>query len=386
MWRPFRKFIQFAVFAHFCTYAATIFASSEHLGTENARHLLNRTSFAASYEEISRFAKLTREQAADELLKARVTQAGMPIPEWGNQYERVYRPQMTQEERQVANRREMVVRGLELRTWWMSEMLTTPSPLSEKMTLFWHNHFATGQEKVRSATLMLRQNQMLRKHALGNFGAMLRDVGKDPAMLIYLDQAQSRKANPNENFAREVMELFTLGEGHYSERDIKEAARALTGWSLDIDVGEFRFRSGQHDTERKTIFGKTGNFGGDDLVTLLLQHDQTAVFVTNKLWKEFISPTPETAAVAQLAKQFRDSRYDIATLMKAMLVSDAFYAAENRSTLIKSPVDLVVGTLRQFKFEVHDAAPFAVLVRQLGQDERLAGWRRVDQHQHLARA
>lgn len=378
MWRQRGIQYFFALFALFCTYGATAQSAAEPLGFDNARHLLSRTTFAASFDEVTRFAKLTREQAADELLKTRVITASLPIPEWGHKYERVYRPEMSQEERQRVTRREMVVRGLELRTWWMGEMLTTASPLTEKMTLFWHNHFATGQEKVRSATLMLRQNQMLRKHALGNFGAMLRDVGKDPAMLIYLDQAQSRKASPNENFAREVMELFTLGEGHYTEKDIKEAARALTGWSFDPDLGEFRFRAAQHDASSKTLFGKSGHFGGDDLITLLLQHEQTAPFIVTKLYKEFISPTPDPALVQQFAQRFRDERYDLAPLLKAMFTSDAFYAPENRGVLIKSPVDLVVGTLRQFKFEVHDAAPFAVVARQLGQDlfqpPNVRGW------------
>jgi uncharacterized protein (DUF1800 family) len=348
------------------------------LGYEDARHLLNRTSFAASKSEIERFAALKREQAIEELLRTRVVSAKNPIPDWGDKYERIYRPQMTQEERQMITRREMVVRGLELRSWWMAEMLTTTSPLTEKMTLFWHNHFATGQEKVRSATLMLRQNQMLRKHALGNFGAMLRDVSKDPAMLVYLDQASSRKGNPNENFARELMELFTLGEGNYTERDVKEAARALTGWSFDADAGEFRYRPAIHDTESKTILGKTGKFGGDDVVTILLAHPKTAEFITRKLWLELVSPTPDEAQVKKLAEVFRQSNYEIRALLGAMLTSDAFFAEDNRASLIKSPVDLVVGTLRQFKFEVHDAAPFTVLVRQMGQDlfqpPNVRGW------------
>jgi uncharacterized protein (DUF1800 family) len=357
---------------------ATNAQAADPLGFDNARHLLNRTSFAASTSEIADFAKLNPDAAVDRLLSARVIVAKTPIPEWANTYERVYRPTMTQEERQQANRREMVVRGLELRTWWMTEMLATGSPFSEKMTLFWHNHFATGQEKVRSAVQMLRQNKILRKHALGNFGALLRDIAKDPAMLIYLDQAQSRKGTPNENFAREIMELFTLGEGNYSEQDIKEAARALTGWSIDVDAGEFRYRPALHDTGSKTIFGHKGNFSGDDVVTLLLQRPETAEFVVRKLMREFVSSAPEAAEVKRLAGIFREAKYEITPLMQAMLTAPAFYSLENRATLVKSPVDLVVGTLRQFKFEVHDAAPFAVLTRQLGQDlfqpPNVKGW------------
>ena len=357
---------------------ATTAQAAEPLGFDNARHLLNRTSFAASSAEIADFATLTPNAAVDRLLSGRVIVAKTPLPDWANTYERVFRPTMTQEERNQANRRELVVRGLEMRTWWITEMLATGSPFSEKMTLFWHNHFATGQEKVRSATLLVRQNQILRKHALGNFGAMLRDVSKDPAMLIYLDQAQSRKGTPNENFAREVMELFTLGEGNYSEQDIKEAARALTGWSVDIDLGEFRYRPTQHDAASKTLFSQKGNYSGDDVITMLLQRPETAEFVVKKLMREFVSPTPDAAEAKRLATIFRDAKYEIGPLMLAMLSAPAFYAQENHATLVKSPVDLVVGTLRQFKFEVHDAAPFAVLTRQLGQDlfqpPNVKGW------------
>jgi uncharacterized protein (DUF1800 family) len=357
---------------------ASVAQAAEPLGFDNARHLLNRTSFAASTSEIAEFARLAPDAAVAQLLAGRVVAAKTPVPDWAKTYERVYQPTMTQEERQQANRRELVVRGLELRTWWMTEMLATGSPFTEKMTLFWHNHFATGQEKVRSAALMLRQNQILRKHALGNFGAMLREVSKDPAMLIYLDQAQSRKGTPNENFAREVMELFTLGEGNYSEQDIKEAARALTGWSVDIDAGEFRFRPLLHDTGPKTVLGQTGTFSGDDVITMLLKRPETAEFVVKKLMREFVTNAPDASEVKRLANVFRDANYEIAPLMRAMLSTPNFYAPDNRASLVKSPVDLVVGTLRQFKFEVHDAAPFAVLTRQLGQDlfqpPNVKGW------------
>ncbi len=366
------------VFGLVCTFGAVFAQPTQPLGRDDARHLLNRTSFAASAAEIESFAALTRGAAVDQLIAAKRTTAATPAPEWAKTYERLYRPQMTQEERQAATRRELVVRGLEMRTWWMHEMITTPSPLTEKMTLLWHNHFATVADKVRPAILMFRQNEILRTHALGNFGTLLREVSKDPAMLVFLDQAQSRKGAPNENFAREVMELFTLGEGHYTERDIKEAARALTGWSVDVDTGEFRFRTGMHDTGSKTILGKTGNFGGDDVLGLLLAHEATARFIVRKLWLEFISPKPDEQQVAHFAQVFRAENYEIAPLLRAMLASDAFYAPESRASLIKSPVDLIVGTLRQFKFEVHDAAPFAVLSRQLGQDlfqpPNVRGW------------
>ena len=345
---------------------------------EEARHLLNRTSFAAQVDEIDAFTRLSRAEAVDRLLADTRRQAAYPPPAWALKYERAFRPNMTTEERQQANRREQVERGLELRTWWVAEMLSTPSPLTEKLTLFWHNHFATSQAKVRSAALMYQQNVLLRLYATGNFGAMLREVSKNPAMLIYLDGAQNRKGAPNENFAREVMELFTLGEGQYSEQDIKEVARAFTGWSIDADLGEFRFRRAQHDDGVKRIFGQEGRFNGDDVITLLLQRPATSEFVVKKLWREFVSDMPSPQTVRELASLWRASNYEMKPLLRAMLLSEAFWAPANRGTLVKSPVDLVIGSLRQFQFSVEDPAPFAVILRQLGQDlfapPNVKGW------------
>ena len=348
------------------------------MGFDEARHLLNRTSFAAQVSEINEFAMLTRAEAVDRLLAETRRQASYPAPLWSQTYERAYRPEMTQEERMKANRRELVERGLELRTWWVAEMLATKSPFTERMTLFWHNHFATSQQKSRSATLMYRQNVLLRKYSTGNFAAMMREVGKDPAMLIYLDGAQNRKGAPNENFAREVMELFTLGEGHYTEQDVKEAARAFTGWGIDGDVGEFRFRRAIHDDGVKKVLGQEGRFNGDDMITILLQQPATGEFVVGKLWREFVSPQPDALAVKKLAADWRAANYEIKPLLREMLLSDAFWAQENHGVLVKSPVDLVIGSLRQFRFSVEDPAPFAVILRQLGQDlfnpPNVKGW------------
>ena len=348
------------------------------MGFDEARHLLGRTSFAAQVSEINDFAQLTRAEAVDRLLAETKRQASYPAPAWSRAYERIYRPEMSQEERMQAGRRELVERGLELRTWWVAEMLATQSPFTERMTLFWHNHFATAQIKSRSATLLYRQNVLLRNYATGNFAALLREIGKDPAMLIYLDGAQNRKGAPNENFAREVMELFTLGEGNYSEQDVKEAARAFTGWSIDADTGEFRFRRALHDDGLKKVLGQEGRFNGDDLITLLLQQPATSEFVVGKLWRELVSPETHAATAKKLAANWRAAHYEIKPLLREMLLTEAFWAPENRGVLVKSPVDLVIGSLRQFRFSVEDPAPFAVILRQLGQDlfnpPNVKGW------------
>jgi len=338
------------------------------IGFEAARHLLNRTSFAASPGEIEAFGRLDREQAADRLLASTERRAATPPPAWASApFESLRRFRgMSQEERKLA-RQEIFRQSFELQSWWLAEMLTTPSPLTEKMTLFWHNHFVSSLQKVRSPQLMYRQNVLLRRHALGNFRDLLRAVARDPAMVIYLDSASNRKGKPNENFARELMELFTLGEGHYGENDVKAAARAFTGWGIDPESGEFRYRRRAHDDGVKTVLGRTGNRDGDAVLDILLAQPRTAEFIAAKLWREFVSPDPDSAEAARIGRVLRDSGYDIRAAMRAVLTSDAFYDPRNRAVLIKSPVELVAGTLRQFNFRTGEVIPFVFATNQLGQ-------------------
>lgn len=354
-------------------------AAAAPLGFDDARHLLNRTSFAANVDDVDAFARLTREEAVERLLGWTRNPPLTPPPGWtGEPFESPRRARTMSAEDRKLFQREQIGKGVALRAWWLRQMLTTPSPFTEKMTLFWHNHFVSSQRKVRSPQLMYRQNVLLRQHALGNFGELLHAVSKDPAMVIYLDSASNRKGRPNENFAREVMELFTLGEGHYTERDVKEAARAFTGWSIDPETGGFVFRRFQHDDGMKTVLGTSGQLDGDALLDILLAQPQTAEFIVAKLWREFVSPTPDPQEVRRIARAFRDSRYDIKTALRALLVSDAFYAPQNRAALIKSPVDLVVGTLRQFRFTMGEPLPFVFAVNQFGQNlfapPNVKGW------------
>ncbi len=364
------------------TLAAPSHFEAAPLGFDAAWHLLVRTSFAASPADIEQFSRLTREQAVERLLswtdKPRIT----PPPAWvGEPVTPLSRLRDMSVEARQAFQRNNIARGLEMRGWWLQEMVTTPSPLAEKMVLFWHNHFVSSQQKVRQPQYLYRQNLLLREHALGNFGALLHAIARDPAMVIYLDSASNRKGQPNENFAREVMELFTLGEGHYSERDIKEAARAFTGWSIDGERGEFLFRPLAHDDGVKSVLGQSGNFDGDAVLDILLAQPQTAEWIVSKLWREFVSPhvnAADAAEVRRITSVFRDSRYDIRVALRELLTSDAFYAPQVRAALVKSPVDLVVGTLRQFQFTAGDVAPFALVVAQLGQNlflpPNVKGW------------
>ncbi len=338
------------------------------MGADEARILLTRTGFGAAPAEIAAFAKLTRGQGVDRLLAATVAHASTPLPvPLDDPASARYPGKDASADARKAFRREQASEALALRAWWMREMLVTPSPLTERMTLFWHGHFATSVRKVRLAPLMARQNATLRAHATGDFRALLHAVARDPAMLVYLDGVQNRRGHPNENFARELMELFTLGEGHYTEDDVKEAARAFTGWGIDRDSGSFVARPRLHDDGVKTVLGRTGRLDGDAVVEAILADPQSAVFITSLLWKEFVSPTPDTAEVARIAGAFRASGYDIKAVLRALFASDAMYAEAARATLTRSPVDLVIGTLHTLDMLPGDMRPYAVACAGMGQ-------------------
>jgi uncharacterized protein (DUF1800 family) len=349
------------------------------MGVEEARHLLGRTGFGASAQQIGEFARLNRAQAVDRLLAQAGTGVRIPVPAALENFTRPeQRPRDMSEEARRAFQREQIRQGIAMRAWWFEEMLTTPSPLTEKMTLFWHNHFVSSHQKVKFGQLMLDQNLLLRRHALGNFGTLLHAVARDPAMVLYLDSAQNRRDAPNENFARELMELFTLGEGQYSERDIKEAARAFTGWSIDRQSGEYRFYRFRHDDGMKTVLGRSGLFDGDEVLDILLARPATAEFLTRKLWREFVSPEPDAAEVRRLAGVLRDARYDIRPWLRAMLASPAFWDTRNRGVLVKSPVEFVVGMVQTLQVQGMDSRVLALASRQLGQDvfapPNVKGW------------
>ena len=360
--------------------AAGSAAGGAPIGEDGARHLLARTGFGPNAAEVRATATLDRATAVDRVLASARTTALTPPPAamLSTGPVRPPRAEASPEERR-AFLRQQVREGVELRGWWLGEMLATDSPITERMTLFWHNHFVSSQQKVRIARLMYRQNLTLRAHALGDFGALLHAAAKDAAMLIYLDGVQNRRGAPNENFAREVMELFTLGEGRYTERDVKEAARAFSGWSLERDTGTFVFRRALHDAGEKTIFGRTGRYDGDQVLDLLLARPETAEFVVGKLWREFVSPEPDAAEVRRIAADFRRSGYKILVALRALLVADAFWDPANHGVLVRSPVELAVGTLRSLEIEPADATPFALAAAGMGQNlfapPNVKGWR-----------
>jgi len=234
----------------------------------------------------------------------------------------------------------------ELRFWWLSRMKETKAPLVEKMTLFWHGHFATSAAKVQNAYWMWGQNETFRRNALGNFERLLKEISRDPAMMIFLDLAQNQKKHPNENWAREVMELFTLGIGHYSEQDIRESARAFTGYRVDLTNQQFRYAPGQHDPGRKRFMGHSGNFSGDDILGIILQQPACPELIGYKLWRFFVEDEPPPDMVSAMADALRKSDFELRPVLREMFSSAEFYSARVIRSQIKSPIQFLIQTCK----------------------------------------
>ena len=345
---------------------------------DDARHFLSRTGFGASPEEIRRLMSLDRRAAVEQALGMKSRDTQVPPPSWVQQLPPLPRERKQWNEHERKTFREArKEEGLELKRWWYRVLLTTREPLLERMTLFWHNHFASSLQKVRWPPFLYQQNVLFRIHALGSFRTLLTAVAKNPAMLLYLDTQTSHREHPNENFARELFELFTLGEGQYTETDIKQAARAFTGWHVDIRTGTFHMERRRHDEGWKTVLGKSGPFDGDDILSLTLEQPQVSRHLVHKLWLEFISDRPDPLEVDRLAGSFR-RHYQIASLLSDLFLTPHFWVAENRGCLIKSPVELLVGTGRLFNLPIEEPMQLVRYGRRLGQDlfdpPNVKGW------------
>jgi uncharacterized protein (DUF1800 family) len=258
-----------------------------------------------------------------------------------------------------------------LQAWWLYRILNGHDPLREKMTLFWHGHFATSNAKVQSVPLMLRQNELFRRHALGSFGELLAGAVADPAMLVWLDGGSSRKELPNENFAREFLELFTLGVGHYAEKDVREAARAFTGWSGSRGRG-FRFDRARADVGRKTFLKQSGTWEAGDVVRITLEQPRAAEFLCRKLYRFLVSERREPPAglIAPLAEELRRSRYSVGGVVGVILRSRHFYGADAYRQRVKSPVEFSAGLARALEPATR-AGPAAVALACARQGQEL---------------
>ncbi|MCB1177850.1 MAG: DUF1800 domain-containing protein [Leptospiraceae bacterium] len=336
------KFISLVLFFFY------ISGSIYSISYEEARHLLHRTGFGASEDEIQALIPLDYEKAVENLLNnTRTTAIGK-------------KPNLN-EKKKLREK---------LQIWWIEEMLDTPSPFTERMVLFWHNHFVSAMSKV-PPKFMYKQNLLYRKNAFGNFAVLLEEITKDPAMILYLDLQSNKAEAPNENFARELFELFTLGEGKYSEEDIKQAAKAFTGYSIKHKTGEFHFNKNQHDISKKNCMGVSGRLIGEDIIKEALIKKRgmdVAKFITKKVWLEFVSNKINNKEIQRIAKVFHGSNFEIKILMKEILMAEDFRNPDNYGTMIKSPIELIVGTLRTLDSDVENTGTLISFSKRMGQD------------------
>ncbi len=339
-----------------------------------AAHLLNRAGFGGTPEQIEMLHELGMDGAVNQFVDAADDSAMFPKPDWAVPHNFVEMRRaarnLPEEERKKKFKelqKDYRQEGMSLISWWLDRMERTPNPFREKMTFFWHGHFATSIQKVKQPYLMWVQNETLRQNALQNFGTMAKAISRDPAMMIWLDTRESKKQHPNENFARELMELFTLGIGNYTEEDIQQAARAFTGYKIDQRDQTFRFAELLHDNGPKTFFGQTGNFSGDDIIDRILQKPACSEYLANKIWEFFAYDDPTPALVSQLAARFRAHKYEIKPLMREILRSAEFYSPQAIRSQVKSPVQWMVGTSKILGTEL-PTGPVAInALRQLGQ-------------------
>ena len=271
-------------------------------------------------------------------------------------------------------REENTKRIKELNYAWINQLVKSKALLRERMTLFWANHFVC---KDNSIVYIQNFNNVLRSHALGDFRTFVKAISKETAMLRYLNGKQNRKNRPNENFARELMELFTLGEGYYTETDIKESAKAFTGYSHDYK-GNFVFRERQHHKGQKTFFGKTGNFSGDDIIDIILENKQCAYYISDKIYRYFVNPIPNKKHVETMTDVFYKD-YNIENLMRFVLLSDWFYDEDNIGSKIKSPIEYLVGIANTVPLKFERKKDILKIQKLLGQTllnpPNVAGWK-----------
>jgi len=369
-------------------------------GFDQARHLLNLAGFGGTPQQVLTLQRMGLDDAVDTLVGYEQTDMGSdPDPDFDSGIIRPLTPEermarrdarrndnkevLEQLREQFLDRRRMDrLQMADISMWWIGRMISTPRPLQEKLTLLWHNHFATSFRTVQDSWLMLQQNALFRRHANGHFGNLAMGIIHDPAMLKYLNNNQNRKGSPNENLARELMELFTLGEGNYTERDIREGARALTGYTYRDN--EFHFAEYAHDTGRKTILGQTGDFGGEDFVRILLRQRACSRFIAMKLYDHFVADVSNeespanTKVIDQLAGLMRREKYQMAPVLKTLFKSGHFYDPGIVNNQIKSPVQLIIGTVRMLNTPTRQVRLLHNALRTMGQaifmPPSVAGW------------
>ena len=369
-------------------------------GFLQARHLLNRAGFGGTTQQINAVRDRGLYKAVKLLVNYQSAQNdAMPTPDADPD---IIRPR-TRQQRMILRRArakndEAVLAEFraqrqtrmeddrqqmgQLKRWWMARMIATPRPLQEQLALLWHSHFASNFRTVRDSYLMYKQNQFFRAQAGVSFANLATGIIRDPAMIRFLDNHNNRRRSPNENLARELMELFTLGEGNYTEKDIKEGARALTGYTFRDN--DFWFSQDAHDDGKKNILGETGNFNGDDFVRILLRRKACATYICYKLYKHFVADLDDhvgsaaKTVILRMARQLRTSDYRLEPVLKKLFMSKHFYDPQIMGNKIKSPVQLIVGTIRMLKTPTRDLSLLVDAAKSMGQNlfdpPSVAGW------------
>lgn len=368
-----RKFITFIV-------AGLFFTISFAISVEDARHLWSRTGFnAALIDNYSDYS--SRNQAVNEIVGAPLS-----FPSWGtlpefdnNIYIKLRSKNISKKDKRNIRKTTLRADRKKIQLWWYSQILNSNNPLHEKMTVFWHKHFTSDLKKA-FPPFMLSQNQVFREYALTDFRSLLFAVMKNPAIHLYLDNQKNKKNNPNENLARELLELYTMGEGsHYSEEDIKGIAKSLTGYRINYKNQSLVFKWNKHDSKLKTIFSQTGHYNLDDVLNIVLEQPQVAEFIVIKLWHEFVSDSIPENEKGRLTSIFFDSDYDIKELLVSMLNSPYFWEKGNRNNLVKSPFDLLTSTAFLLDMPNSDSIKLPALLAKAGQKlfypPDVRGWR-----------
>ncbi|HEY4439130.1 MAG TPA: DUF1800 domain-containing protein [Candidatus Elarobacter sp.] len=359
-----------------------------------AAHLLRRAGFGGSPADVERLASMSPSDAVASLIRFPDTSslpAAPPLETPPSRPLGIFRnaaPGMAADDATVSARKAFQMANnqnrrrnlIAMQTWWLERMIATPAPLQEKMALFWHGHFTSSPEKGTTAQELFAQNRLFREYALGNVKQLTLHVSQDPAMLRYLDNNVNVKAHPNENYARELMELFTLGIGNYTEQDIRESARAFTGWTFRREPdgsGSFFDNRGQHDDGTKTFLGRSGTFTGTDVVDIIFGQPACARFFATKLLAFFVYNDPEPQLVDQVAALLRKNGYELQPVMATLLRSNVFFSDRAYRALVKSPVDFVVGTHQLFgvpKVVPQELAALRAMGQVLFYPPNVKGW------------
>lgn len=347
--------------------------------TSAAEHLFNRAAFGARPGELEYWVDKGRDALIEDLFRPAIEDADPFYVRLKDSRELRSKVRgMSKEDRQAFVRKTRREDARQLRDylgWWYDRLLDGQAPITERMVLFWHGYFTSSYQDVKNSHEMIVQNQLFREYALGDFDELLRKVARDPAMLEYLDNDDNKKGKPNENFARELMELFTLGEGHYTEIDVKEAARAFTGWTDRF--GEFTSVKKRHDRGVKTVLGRTGRLDGDDVIDVLLAHPACARYLATKLLTYFEGIEPGSERVARYAQLLRDADWNVGEFLRALFSDPEFYRDEIRGARISSPIDYLVGSARRLGVDVPEglvAVGSSVLGERLFFPPNVKGW------------